>query len=63
MTKLYSRLGAWLQGQILLCLIIGVSVYLGLWIVTWVGIPLDHQSSLAIIAGLTEFVPYMGPLL
>jgi predicted PurR-regulated permease PerM len=38
-------------------------VYVGLWILDIIGISLPHKETLAIIAGFTELIPYLGPLL
>jgi predicted PurR-regulated permease PerM len=38
-------------------------VYVGLWILAWVGIDLPNKFTLALIAGLFEFLPYIGPAL
>lgn len=53
-----SKLGAWLRGQISLMLIIGMTTYVGLLIL---GVP--YALSLAVIAGLLEIVPMIGPVI
>lgn len=50
--------GAWLRGQLMLCVVIGVMTYIGLLIL---GIP--YAVTLAMIAGLFELIPYVGPFL
>ncbi len=55
-TKIQEKMGAWLKGQLLLCLIIAVLCYIGL---TALGI--KYALVLALIAGITEIVPYVGP--
>lgn len=52
------KIGHWLQGQLLLGLIIGVLVYIGLLII---GVP--NPLLLAVIAGLFELIPVFGPIL
>jgi predicted PurR-regulated permease PerM len=52
------KIGHWLQGQLLLGIMIGVLVYLGLMIL---GLP--HAILLAFIAGLFEIIPVFGPIL
>jgi predicted PurR-regulated permease PerM len=52
------KIGYWLQGQILLGVIVGVLVYLVLLVV---GIP--HALLLAILAGLLEIIPVFGPII
>lgn len=53
-----QKLGAWMRGQLMLCLIIGV---LSLIAYALLGVP--YALLLAVIAGLFEFVPYIGPIL
>ena len=48
----------WLQGVMLSMVIIAVTTGLGLW---GLGVPL--ALSLAILAGLLEFIPYLGPII
>ena len=50
------KIGLWLQGQLLLGVIVGVLVYLGL---TILGVP--HAMVLAVVAGLFELIPVFGP--
>lgn len=53
-----TKLGDWLRGQFLLMLIIGIATYIGLII-----IDVPYALALAVIAGLFEVVPVIGPLL
>lgn len=53
-----DKLGAWLRGQLLLSVIIGVLVYIGLIIL---GIP--YALPLALFAGILEVVPVIGPII
>lgn len=52
------KIGLWMQGQLILALIIGVLVYLGL---TILGVP--HALVLAVIAACFEIIPVFGPAL
>lgn len=52
------KIALWLQGQIILGILIGLLVYLVLMIV---GIP--HALLLAVIAGLFEIIPVFGPII
>jgi predicted PurR-regulated permease PerM len=52
------KIGLWLQGQLLLGVIVGVLVYLGL---TILGVP--HALVLAVVAGFFEIIPVFGPTL
>lgn len=60
--KIYKQLGIWLKSQLLLCLFIWVTVYAALWILSLFGMDLPSKWSLAMIAWLTEFIPYLGPI-
>ncbi len=54
--SLENQLGSWVRGQILLMLIIGLVTFAGL---TLLGIP--YALPLAILAGLLEILPNLGP--
>ena len=56
--KITVKLGAWLRGQLLLMLVVGVTTTIGLYIV---GVP--YPLTLGLWAGLTEIVPWLGPWL
>ncbi len=55
---LEKRLGGWARGELALMLLIGVANYVGLVLL---GIP--FAISLAILSGLLEIVPYVGPII
>jgi predicted PurR-regulated permease PerM len=55
-SRMKEKMGAWLKGQLILCLIIGVCVFLGL---TVLGV--DYALVLGLIAGMFEIIPYLGP--
>jgi predicted PurR-regulated permease PerM len=50
------KLGVWLRGQLLVMLLIGVITYIGLSI-----LQIEFALPLAILAGLFEIVPFIGP--
>jgi predicted PurR-regulated permease PerM len=52
-----KRLGSWARGQFILMVIIGVVTYIGLLLL---GIP--YALPLAILAGILEIVPTLGPI-
>jgi predicted PurR-regulated permease PerM len=60
---IYKKLGLWLKGQLLLCIYIGLIVFIALQVLSLVGFNLPSKGSLALIAWLTEFIPYIWPLL
>jgi predicted PurR-regulated permease PerM len=53
-----KKIGYWMQGQLLLGLIVGVLVYLGLMV-----LGVTHALLLASIAALFELIPIFGPIL
>lgn len=54
--KIGDKLGAWLRGQLMLMLLVGVMVTVGMLLA---GIP--YALTLGLWAGLTEVVPIIGP--
>lgn len=58
LNELFETLQGWLLGQFIAMLIVGVLTALGLWLL---GMPLVF--TLAFIAFLLEFVPFIGPFL
>lgn len=54
--SLEAQLGGWIRGQVILMLVIGVITYLGLGILR-----VPFALPLAIIAGLLEILPNLGP--
>jgi len=54
--KIQHRMGYWLRGQLLLSLIVFVMVYVGLSI-----IGIKYALLLALLAGLFEIIPFLGP--
>lgn len=58
MLKIEDRLGAWVRGQISLMVIVGTMTYIGLVI-----LGIEYALPLAILAGLLELVPIVGPII
>ncbi len=56
--KIEDKLGSWLRGQVILSVVVGTLVYLGLSI-----LGVEYALPLAIIAGLLEVVPMIGPII
>ena len=56
--ELETKLGGWARGQLSLMLLVGSSSYIGLVLLN-----MPYALSLAIIAGILEAVPYIGPIL
>jgi predicted PurR-regulated permease PerM len=57
-SEVESKLGEWVRGELLLMLIIGVMSYVGLRI-----LGIETAIPLAILAGLLEAVPTIGPII
>jgi predicted PurR-regulated permease PerM len=58
MTRIQRRLGYWLRGQLILSVIIFVLTFIGL---TVLGV--EYALLLALIAGIFEIIPYLGPFM
>ncbi|HPW44524.1 MAG TPA: AI-2E family transporter, partial [bacterium] len=56
--RMQLQIGYWLRGQLILCLAIFLLTYLGLSI-----LGVKYALLLALVAGLTEAIPYLGPIL
>lgn len=54
----YQKISQWFHGQLILCMSIGLLVFVALKIL---GMPYAH--TLGLLAGFTEFIPYAGPLI
>ena len=55
---LEKKLGGWARGQLILMLAIGLGTYIGLLLI---GIP--FAIPLAILAGIFEIIPFLGPII
>lgn len=56
--QIQEKLGLWLRGQIILVFVIGILAYIGLLI-----LDVDYALTLAMVAGISEFIPYVGPII
>lgn len=54
----HHKIGRWARGQMLLGLTVGALVFVALAIL---GMP--YAATLAVLAGFTEFIPYLGPFI
>ena len=63
--RMQRKIGLWLRGQLVLSLSIFTLTYVSLFLIGFLpGLPhMEYILVLALIAGLTEFVPYLGPIL
>jgi predicted PurR-regulated permease PerM len=58
LNKIQQRLSAWLWGQIILMLFVGILSGLAMWI-----LGVKYWLVLGLLAGLTEFIPLIGPVI
>ncbi len=57
------KISQWAQGQIILAILIGVSTYVGLILIGWIlGVSVNYSLVIAILAGILEVVPIVGPI-
>ena len=61
--RIYTRLGLWLRGQTIVSLCVWIAVFIVLQILALFGFALPSTGSLAIIAWVTNFIPYLWPFL
>lgn len=58
-----EKMGYWLRGQIVLCFIVGILVYIGFFIIGLFTHKVEYAATIALVAGFTELIPYVGPFL
>jgi predicted PurR-regulated permease PerM len=56
--EVYSMLGAYMRGQLAICALVGLVIGAAMWII---GVP--DSLALGIVAGVTAFIPFIGPFL
>ncbi|OIO17589.1 hypothetical protein AUJ29_01145 [Candidatus Kuenenbacteria bacterium CG1_02_38_13] len=56
--RMQLKIGLWLRGQLFLCLIVGILAYFGLIL-----LGVKYALVLALVAGIFEIIPYLGPWL
>ncbi len=62
--KMYAKLGLRLKGQAIVCLYVGVATLLLFGLSSWIfGISIPNIGTLALLAGLLNLIPYIGPLI
>ena len=56
--EISRMLGAYMRGQLVICSLVGAVTAIAMWLI---GVP--DAAALGIIAGVTAFIPFIGPLL
>lgn len=51
------KIGRWLKGQIVLSLVVGIVVFIGLWL-----LGVNYSLLLGILASIFEIIPFVGPI-
>lgn len=57
-SRIEFKIGRWLRGQLVLCLSIGILIFVGLSILR-----VDYALVLALLAGILEIIPIIGPVI
>lgn len=60
---LKEKMGYWLRGQVILCVVVGLLVYIGFLIIGLFTQQVEYAATIAMVAGLTELIPYAGPFI
>ncbi|MDP2629625.1 MAG: AI-2E family transporter [Candidatus Harrisonbacteria bacterium] len=55
--KVRSKISSWFIAQLFLSLVVGLAVFVGLWL-----LGVKYSLLLGILAGILELVPYVGPI-
>lgn len=58
MDNLENRLGGWARGELTLMIVVGVGIYTGLSLMR-----IPYALPLAILAGVLEIIPFLGPIM
>ncbi|MBI2453753.1 AI-2E family transporter [Candidatus Peregrinibacteria bacterium] len=58
-----EKMGYWLRGQVILCIVVGILVYVGFGIIGIFGQRVEYAATIALLAGFTELIPYAGPFI
>ncbi len=58
-----EKMGYWLRGQVMLCFLVGLLTYIGLFIVGLFSHPVQYDVTISLLSGFTELIPYVGPVL
>lgn len=53
-----EKIGDWIRGQLLLGISMGIITFIAFWI-----LGIKYATTLAIISAISEFIPYVGPLI
>lgn len=55
--RVRHKIGRWLKGQLVLSVIVAIMVFIGLWL-----LEVNYALLLAVLAGIFEIIPFVGPI-
>ena len=55
--RVRHKIGKWLKAQMILSVIVAIAVYIGLWF-----LDVEYALLIALIAGIFEIIPFVGPI-
>lgn len=58
-----EKMGYWLRGQVILCVVVGSLVYIGFLLIGLFVKDVHYGATIAMLAGLMEVIPYAGPII
>lgn len=58
-----EKMGYWLRGQVVLCFVVGLLVYIGFIVIGLFSTKVEYAATIALVAGFTELIPYAGPFI
>ncbi len=59
LSDIQDTLGSWVRGQVTICTMVGLLTTLGLWLI---GLG-EFALLLGLLAGMSDFIPYFGPII
>lgn len=62
-SEIQLKIGSWIRGQLLLGVAVGVSTFVGFIILSFFGIRFEEMGILSVLAGVTEVIPVVGPII
>lgn len=63
LSEMQSKIGSWIRGQLLLGLAVGSATFVGFFLLSLFGIHIEEMGILSVLAGVTEVVPVVGPII
>lgn len=61
--NMHIKISHWVKGQLILCVVIGLGLYVGLFLIDLFIGQIPYKETIAIIGGILEIVPFLGPII